>query len=126
MSVWHKLKPGDCVITICALGIVAASFLLVYGGDSGRPMIILKSRGGEWIFPMGTEESMGITGPLGQTIVEIGEGSARIAASPCLNQVCVSAGSIWLPGQWSACLPNQVMLYIDQSAGENYVDATTW
>jgi len=43
-----------------------------------------------------------------------------------MNQTCVSAGRILKAGQWTACLPNRVMLYIDEGEANNDVDAAAW
>jgi len=79
-----------------------------------------------WVFPVDSSESIVVSGPLGDTVVEIGGGFARITSSPCVNQTCVSSGPIHAPGQWTACLPNRVMMYIDEGKTNNDVDASAW
>ena len=118
-------KPFDIIIAIPALGLVIASFFHVYGISGGRPAAVIRADGGEWVFPMDTAENKRFSGPLGETLVELGVNSARIVSSPCRNQVCVAAGFIRAPGQWSACLPNRVMVYIREDKN-NEVDAATW
>jgi hypothetical protein len=104
--------------------VVVASFFFAYAHSDGGSLINLKGKNGEWVFPADTVEAVNVSGPLGETIVEISGGWARIVASPCLNQTCVASGAIHAPGQWTACLPNQVMVYI--SEGERDVDAAAW
>jgi hypothetical protein len=120
------IKPLDCGIIFAALCVVVAAFFLVYAnsGDTGR--ILLKCGGGEWVFPLDATETVNVSGPLGNTVIEIRGGSACFASSPCLNQTCVAAGSICLPGQWAACLPNRVMLFIGEGDAKNEVDAAAW
>jgi len=122
------LKPFDIGITIPMLGIVAASFIAAYSGAGGGGSVFLKSADNEWVFPVDAVETLTVAGPLGDTIVEINGEGARIASSPCLNQTCVAAGLIRSPGQWAACLPNQVMLYIVEGETNNQhdVDAEAW
>jgi hypothetical protein len=120
------LKPLDLGIAIPALGAVIFSFFFAYVAGGDRSMVNLKAQGGEWVFPVEAVETMSVSGPLGDTIVEISGNRARITASPCMNQTCVAAGTIRLPGQWTACLPNRVMVYISEGTGENNVDATAW
>ena len=119
------LKPFDIGILFSALGVVAASFFLTYSGLSGSGMVNVQGENGRWVFPIDAAESLVVSGPLGDTVVEIGGGAAHIASSPCVNQTCVSAGGIHAAGQWAACLPNRVMLYIDEG-GDNDVDASAW
>jgi hypothetical protein len=59
--------------------------------------------------------------------VLIDGGAARIVSSPCRNQLCVAAPPIRRHGQWTACLPNQVMVSVEnKSAPSDGVDITTW
>ena len=126
------LKPFDFFITVPALGAVIASFFFVYSSPGDHGSVCLKSDTGEWVFPADACETVNVTGPLGVTVIEISGGSAHITASPCINQTCVTGGVVRSPGQWLACLPNRVMLYITPSSengnnkNENNVDTATW
>jgi hypothetical protein len=131
------LRPLDYAVFIPALGIVAAAFFFAYAGTGGRLTVHLKGDDGEWVFPADAEETVRVAGPLGETVIVIGGGTAQVAASPCVNQLCVAAGAVRLRGQWAACLPNRVMLYVDGSGGvpgtvrresnnETGVDAAAW
>jgi len=118
--------PFDAVIALCALAAVVASFFLTYTSSSDSGLVNVRGENGHWVFPIDSVESIAVSGPLGDTVVEIKEGGARIASSPCLNQTCVSAGRILAQGQWAACLPNRVMMYIDEGESNNDVDASAW
>jgi hypothetical protein len=119
-------KPLDFGIAIPAMGMVIASFFLVYAGANEYRMVYLKSESGEWVFPADTVETVVVSGPLGDTIVAIQGGAARITDSPCMNQTCVTAGAVRLAGQWAACLPNRVMVYIGEGTIDNEIDASVW
>ena len=119
-------KPLDFLITVPALGAVVVSFFLAYSGPVGSGSVCLKSENGEWFFPLDAAETVKVSGPLGETVVEISGGGARISSSPCLNKTCVASGAVRSPGQWAACLPNRVMLYIGEGKNENDVDAASW
>ena len=130
------IKPVDIGIILIALAGVIASFVFAYGGTDSPAGIIIKSENGEWIYPLDAAETVTVPGALGDTIVEIQNSSARVLSSPCKNQTCVAAGAVFSHGQWTACLPNKVMIYIESSssqkpkrtkAGANKnVDATSW
>jgi hypothetical protein len=120
------LKAVDCSIVSLMLCVVVASFLLTWPGAGGGSTVHLKGEDGEWVFPADAVETIHIPGPLGDTIIEIDGKVARIAASPCLNQTCVASGAVHAPGQWAACLPNRVMLYVSEGKTEDNVDATAW
>jgi len=119
-------KPFDAGIVFLALAAVAASFILTYSGSTGASLVNVQGENGMWVFPVDSSESIVVSGPLGDTVVEIGGGFARITSSPCVNQTCVSSGPIHAPGQWTACLPNRVMMYIDEGKTNNDVDASAW
>jgi hypothetical protein len=120
------LKPFDAGIILFALVAVAASFFMTFSGSNGSSLVNVQGEKGLWVFPVDAVESVVVSGPLGDTVVEIAGGFARIMSSPCLNQTCVSAGSIHAQGQWAACLPNRVMMYIDEGKTDNNVDAAAW
>jgi hypothetical protein len=131
------LKPFDFGILIPAFGAVLASFFLVYSGADTQRTIYLQGDGGEWVFSPDAVETVTVAGPLGDTVVAIQGGQIRVLSSPCANQTCVAAGAIHAPGQWAACLPNRVMVFVlgespprpaagrFQNGGAN-VDATAW
>ena len=119
-------KPVDIGVVFLALAAVAGSFFLTYSGSNGTSLVNVQGESGLWVFPLDSAESMAVSGPLGDTVVEIGNGAARITSSPCVNQTCVSSGPIHAPGQWAACLPNRVMMYIDEGGPDNNVDASAW
>ncbi len=53
---------------------------------------------------------LSVTGPLGESVVEISDGRTRFVSSPCLNQVCVRSGWLTNTGSSTACLPNHISL----------------
>jgi len=120
------LRPFDFCIVIPAFALVVASFFVVYGGDGGRPTVNLRAEGGRWVFPLDASETVVVSGPLGDTVIEIRDNSARVVSSPCMDQTCVVMGAVRLSGQWSACLPNRVMLYVSTGRREDDADATAW
>ena len=119
-----RIKPADFAVLVPALAVVLASFVAVYASGSGHATVNIKADAGRWVFPIDAVHVETVSGPLGDTIVEIGEGGARVVSSPCQDQVCVVMGRVSRPGQWSACLPNRVMLYVGGSEGDDGSDAT--
>jgi hypothetical protein len=119
-------KPLDFGIAIPALGVVLLSFYFAYAVADGRKLVNLKAQDAEWVFPIDAVETISVSGPLGDTVIEIRENRARITASPCTNQTCVATGAVHSPGQWAACLPNRVMVYITANVAEGDVDAAVW
>jgi hypothetical protein len=126
------LRPFDFVITALALAVTVFFSVRIYSGPVRQEELIVKGPGGSWVFPLDAEERIEAPGPLGTTVVEIRGGQARVVASPCTNQLCVSAGAIRRRGQWIACLPNSVLVTVEGredrsgvSGGEDF-DAAAW
>ena len=124
------IKIQDLVIIIPALALVITSFFTAYSGKAVQSNVNIKAENKEWIFPLDADEILTVRGPLGDTVLEIHNKKARILSSPCANQTCVTSGAIDSQGQWSACLPNRVMLQIAPAHGKNIqetqIDAATW
>jgi hypothetical protein len=120
-------KPLDfCIIGVsCAL--TALSAVAVYGRSRDAERVIVQGEDNTWVFPLDAEESVSVSGPLGETVVEISGGQSRVLSSPCANQTCVAAGHLNRQGQWAACLPNKVFVYIEGTGdGDTTLDSTTW
>jgi hypothetical protein len=119
------LKPFDFGVLIFTLCITGASFFFVYSGAGSQNIIRVKGEGVVWVYPPDAAETLYIEGPLGDTVIEIREGRARVLSSPCANQTCVAAGAVHSHGQWIACLPNRVLVSIESGGGSD-VDASAW
>jgi hypothetical protein len=122
-------KLLDFVALAVAVGVIAAISVRVYGGG-GRPVVEVRGAySQEWVFPLDSEESLKVRGPLGDTEVVISGGAVRIVESPCPEKICIRTGAISRPGQTIACLPNQVIVVIRGESrahpGEQ-VDAFSW
>jgi len=113
-----SFKVFDAVLI--ALVAVATVFtaVRVYGGQGEESRLVIESPEGSWIYDLDTDRTVEIPGPLGITTVHIEGKTAHIISSPCPNQTCVAAAPISRKGEWSACLPNQVIIRIEGSEGE--------
>lgn len=103
----------DGIILALVLAVAITSAFLIYGNKGDTLHLIIEASSGSWTYDLDTQRTVSIPGPLGNTIVQIGHGQARITDSPCPNKTCVAAGPISKKGEWSACLPNQVMIRVE-------------
>jgi hypothetical protein len=53
-----------------------------------------------------------VAGPLGNTLIAIEPGRARVLADPGPRQYCVRQGWLMRPGEIAICAPNRVSLQI--------------
>ena len=122
-----RLTLVDTAAILAAVSTVLLSSLGAVDAAGEPRVVISDGQGGEWIYPLDGDREIQVPGPLGSTTVHIHDGSVAIETSPCPNQTCVAAGSIERPGQWVACLPNQVFVRVEGgSDDESGVDTGTW
>jgi hypothetical protein len=122
-----SLKPLDAVVALLSLGAVVFSSAAVYAKPRDNARVSVRGQDSAWIFPVDAEDTVTVSGPLGDTVVAIHGGRARVLSSPCGNQTCVAQGDIKASGQWIACLPNNVFAIIESGAPDrDGLDATTW
>jgi hypothetical protein len=130
MKGFRLLKPFDWGVIGAALSITVFSAVFVYaGGYGGQGQLLVKGTGEQWVFPLDGTEIIKISGPLGDTVVELRDAAARIITSPCENQTCVAQGAIRFHGQWTACLPNRVLISINGKTNggrNNELDGAVW
>lgn len=100
------LLPGDYLILVLGLALVAGLWLQRAGSLDGRVVIRLEGR----LFQEASlrlNRTIAVPGPLGESRVEIRDGRVRVAADPSPRQLCVRQG--WIPpGGAAVCLPNRV------------------
>lgn len=102
----NTLRPGDWLIAVTGLTLVAGLWLRQVDSLEGRVVIRLDGK----VFQEASlrlNRVIEVAGPLGVSRVEIRGGRVRIAADPSPRQLCVRQG--WIPpGGAAVCLPNRV------------------
>jgi hypothetical protein len=126
-SVAVSFKPLDTAVALLSLGVVIFSSVIVYAKPHDNAQVSVRGQDGAWIFPLDAEDTVTVPGPLGNTVVALHGGRARVLSSPCGNQTCVAQGEIKAPGQWIGCLPNNVFAVIESSEKDREeLDASAW
>jgi hypothetical protein len=120
------LKILDYSILAAAVLITGAISLGIYAERGGGSRFVIQGPSGRWVYSSDAGGVFAVPGPLGDTMIELKEGRARVLSSPCANQSCVSSGAIHAHGQWIACLPNRVMISLDSPSREDSPDAAAW
>ncbi|CAI2718922.1 NusG domain II-containing protein [Nitrospina watsonii] len=109
------LKPtrADKILIAC---LFAANLALFSGIDytrtAGDWVVIEVSQKEVQRLPLGKNQLVHVTGPLGETEVETHDGKARILKSPCHRKLCIKSGYIQYADRIAACLPNRVVVRI--------------
>ncbi|TVR67242.1 MAG: NusG domain II-containing protein [Spirochaetaceae bacterium] len=133
MAWWARLrdlplKPYDFLVLLVAAGVIVAFSLLALE-RSGPPVTVeIRSDRGDRVYALAEDRTITVSGPLGDTILEIRDGAVRFVDSPCRDRICVAAGELSATGQWAACLPNRVFATVTGAPipGAEGVDASTF
>lgn len=78
-----------------------ATWLQVQAGDNSSVVVALSP-----------DRQLTVTGPLGNSIIEISNGKARFIHSPCNGKVCIHTGWLQQAGELAACLPNRISIQL--------------
>ena len=120
-----KVKIPDLVIIILSLGLTVSSAVAAYINPQNASQVLIEGVNQKWIFPLDSQETVRVKGPLGETVVRIHEKEVWVASSPCSNQTCVAMGHV--NRGWVACLPNNVFFRIAESDDSgNKPDIVAW
>ena len=101
-------RPGDWLTL--TLGAMLTIWLGANLWSSAPPQKALIRSGGQLFAEARLDQAQRIRvpGPLGESIVEIQAGRARVAADPSPRQLCVKQGWLLHVGDAALCLPNQL------------------
>jgi hypothetical protein len=66
-----------------------------------------------------------VRGPLGETVISIENGTARIVDSPCPHKYCVRMGGISRRSEIVVCVPNRIFMTIRGGVEEKPMDGVT-
>lgn len=125
MKRWLSLcRAGDWLTVLLAGIAVAVSFPLLWrGGHAERAVIRLDGR----VFaeyPLDLPRRIEVPGPLGDTVVEIQPGRARVLSDPGPRQYCVRQGWLTQAHAVAICAPNHVSLML--SGGQDAYDSLNY
>ena len=113
MKNWLELvKAGDVLLALVVAIATAAAFPLLWqGGLADRAVV----RQGGQVFAeldLHARRTLSVPGPLGNTLIAIEPGRARVVSDPGPRQYCVRQGWLARSGEIAICAPNQVSLSI--------------
>ncbi|MEW5817999.1 MAG: NusG domain II-containing protein [Spirochaetota bacterium] len=121
----RRLKILDYLAFCATLFTILLFSLHAYNNSGTELQVYIQSPGNQWIYPLDSNLTINITGPLGDTIITIKDKKVWVVSAPCREKICVSSGTISKPGAWIACLPNRVFIRIAGKDRER-IDAGTF
>lgn len=104
------MRIGDWLILLAGTVAVIVLFQSLWSTTHAAKLQI---RIGDHIhatYDLNLTRNVHVHGALGEAVIQIADGKARFAKSPCHNQYCVHQGWLNRSGQAAICLPNQISL----------------
>ena len=121
------IRPFDILAAAIAIGAVVGVSLFAYSGRVSASEVRIEGDEGVFLYTLDQTREIAISGPIGETRIEIDDGRVRVIESPCRDKICIAAGWLETNGQWAACLPNRVFVRVDGDSHEHdEVDAQTY
>ena len=105
-------KPGDWFTLLLGGAAVVGLTMHFWGGSQGDTLIVRAQGKLVEEASLRTARMMTVAGPLGNTLIEIQPGRARVARDPSPRQLCVKQGWLSRAGEVALCLPNQVSVEV--------------
>lgn len=110
-----KLKLLDFIILFLTIVLIICSFRF-YKKDGAY--LLVEADGVHYEFSLSKDGNYNVEGILGETVIEVKDGKARIISSPCPNKTCISSGY----QSTLICLPNKVIATV----GDSTIDESTY
>ncbi len=104
------LRPGDWLTLAIAALLVGASFPLLWSRELADRAVVRSAGRIVAELPLSRDHSMRVAGPLGESVIAVERGRARVVSDPSPRQYCVRQGWLERAGDIAICLPNQVSL----------------
>ena len=138
----HFIRKADIIlfIVLVAIGLAASAALTLSHGEAGSGAKVIIESGGDLYarYPLAEDRTVVVPAPK-QTAVDapqsypddpaelqydyynvvvISNGKVSVTEASCKNQVCVKHGIISRPGESIVCLPNRMVVRIENGSGE--------
>ena len=120
------IKLGDIVIIVFLIAsVIVSSGWFWFGNDYDDRVVIVEVKGQvveEISFPSeGEQKAITLDVPRGEANIELEHNRVRVQRMPretCPQGICADTGWIEYTGQTIACVPNQMVVYIEASEDE--------
>ena len=143
------IRKADIIlfIVLVALGLAASAALSLSRADAGDGAKVIIESGGDFYATYSLYEDRTLTVPAPKqnsmdapapdpdapasaqydyyNVVEIKDGKVSVTEASCKNQVCVRHGAISRSGESIVCLPNRLVVRIENGEGGGYDSVTS-
>ena len=119
------IRKADIIlfIVLVAAGLAASAALTMSRADAGDGARVIIESGGNLYAAYSLYEDRTLSVPApnqsdSYNVVEIRDGTVSVTEASCKNQVCVRHGAISRSGESIVCLPNRLVVRIENASGE--------
>lgn len=102
------IRRGDVIIVLAGIALVGALGMYTWSDSPARVVQIMYAGHTPVEYPAWQDREVRVTGPLGETVLQIHGSRVRVMSSPCAQKICVRAGWLEQAGEATACVPNRV------------------
>jgi hypothetical protein len=103
-------------VGVFVVALLAQAGIMLFGAlRKGQTAHITDGDGVVHELPLDSSKRMEITTALGSNTVEVADGQIRVVDATCKNKDCVHQGAISSPGQTIVCLPNRLVIRIEDT-----------
>ena len=118
----------DLILAAALLAAAVLLLLVIRRGETSKPVsgpVAVVTLNGEEAgrYPLSEEGSFSLNG--GSNLLIVSGGKAWVSEANCPDKVCMGMGKISRPGECIACLPNRLIITVEDSGGASGPDAVT-
>jgi hypothetical protein len=125
INIQQHLTFADKVLIGCLIVVSLASYPLARRMTKGGDTVQIEVNGAVYmVVSLHTNQTLSVSGPLGNTIVVVQDGEVFVTESPCRAKICIRTGHISHNGQLVVCVPNKVVVRVTGDEKPEY-DAIT-
>ena len=126
MNLLRYFTKGDILLIIVLVILSAVSIAGIRNFHNGGKHLIVEVDGRHVMeLSLDSNVTKTVKGPLGETVIIIENGTARIADSSCPHKYCIRMGNISRRSEIIVCVPNRVFLTIRGGNEEESFDGVT-
>ena len=117
------IRKADIIlfIVLVVIGLAASAALTLSHGEAGSNAKVIIESGGDLYasYPLNEDRTVVVPAPKqNENVVVISGGKVSVTEASCKNQVCVKHGPISRSGESIVCLPNRLVVRIENGSEE--------
>lgn len=117
------IRKADIIlfIVLVIIGLAASAALTLSHGEAGSNAKVVIESGGDLYarYPLNEDRTVVVPAPKqNENVVVISGGKVSVTEASCKNQVCVKHGPISRSGESIVCLPNRLVVRIENGSEE--------